>query len=67
MGWLCGKSTGLPETKSEARRLVTQGGAYVNNCRVEEIDARLGSDDLASESMMVLRAGKKKHALLRFA
>ncbi|HUT88270.1 MAG TPA: tyrosine--tRNA ligase [Thermoguttaceae bacterium] len=58
---------GLTKSKSEARRLVTQGGAYVNNRRVDDVDTRLGPGDLASETMMVLRAGKKKHALLRFA
>ncbi len=57
---------GLARTKSEARRIVTQGGAYLNNRRVEGIDTRLGPGDLASESMMVLRSGKKKYAVLRF-
>ncbi|OHB81244.1 MAG: tyrosine--tRNA ligase [Planctomycetes bacterium RBG_16_64_12] len=59
--------SGLSKTKSEARRLITQGGAYVNNRRLDQIDARLGPADLASESVMVLRSGKKKYALLRFA
>jgi tyrosyl-tRNA synthetase len=57
---------GLAKSKSEARRIVTQGGAYVNNRRATGIDARLGPGDLASESVMVLRSGKKKYALLRF-
>jgi len=58
---------GLAKSKSGARRLVSQGGAYVNNRRVDDLDARLGPSDLAGETMLVLRAGKKKHALLRFA
>jgi len=58
---------GLTKSKSEARRLITQGGAYVNNRRVDDVDTRLGPGDLAGETMIVLRAGKKKHALLRFA
>ena len=57
---------GLAKSKGEARRIITQGGAYVNNRRVEGIDTRLGPDRLASESTMVLRSGKKKYALLRF-
>jgi tyrosyl-tRNA synthetase len=57
---------GLAQTKSEARRTISQGGAYVNNRRVESVDARLGPADLASPSVMVLRTGKKKYALLRF-
>jgi len=57
---------GLAKTKSEARRLITQGGAYVNNRRINDLDTRLRPTDLASESVMVLRSGKKKYALLRF-
>ena len=57
---------GLATSKSDARRIVGQGGAYVNNRRVEGVETRLGPDRLASESVMVLRAGKKKYALLRF-
>jgi len=57
---------GLVKTKSEARRAITQGGAYVNNRRVGSVDARLGPDSLASESVLVLRRGKKDYALLRF-
>ena len=58
--------SGLCKTKSEARRIIGQGGAYVNNRRVDDAYARLGPADLASESIMVLRTGKKKYALLRF-
>lgn len=57
---------GLAKSKGEARRLIGQGGVYVNNRRVESPDVRLGPNDLASESVMVLRAGKKNYALLRF-
>ncbi|REK17252.1 MAG: tyrosine--tRNA ligase [Planctomycetota bacterium] len=56
----------LAGSKSDARRTVAQGGAYVNNRRVENVDAQLGPADLASETVMVLRSGKKKYALLRF-
>jgi tyrosyl-tRNA synthetase len=58
---------GLAASKGEARRTVTQGGAYVNNRRVETPDRTLTPDDLASETVMVLRSGKKKYALLRFS
>jgi tyrosyl-tRNA synthetase len=53
-------------SKGEARRVIGQGGAYVNNRRADGLDARLGPNDLASETVMVLRSGKKKYALLRF-
>ncbi len=57
---------GLAKSKGEARRTVEQGGAYVNNRRIEGIATQLGTEHLASESVMVLRSGRKKYALLRF-
>lgn len=59
--------SGLAASKGEARRTVSQGGAYVNNRRVDDVERRLTTADLASESVVVLRSGKKKYALLRFA
>jgi tyrosyl-tRNA synthetase len=58
--------SGLAKNKSEARRAIEQGGAYVNNRRRDGADAKLTTADLASETVMVLRSGKKKYALLRF-
>jgi tyrosyl-tRNA synthetase len=58
--------SGLAKNKSEARRAIEQGGAYVNNRRRDGVDTKLTSADLASETVMVLRSGKKKYALLRF-
>ncbi|MCS7238964.1 MAG: tyrosine--tRNA ligase [Thermoguttaceae bacterium] len=57
---------GLAKTKSEARRLINQGGAYVNNRRVADIEKRLTAGDLASPSIIILRTGRKNYALLRF-
>lgn len=45
--------------------MIKQGGCYINNIRVD-IDKRVTEDDLASESMMVLRIGKKDYRLVRF-
>jgi tyrosyl-tRNA synthetase len=57
---------GLAKSKSDARRTVEQGGAYVNNRNVGNPKAQLSAEHLASETVMVLRSGKKKYALLRF-
>lgn len=57
---------GLAKSKSEARRTVDQGGAYVNNRRITDPETKLTLQDLASETVLVLRSGKKKYALLRF-
>jgi tyrosyl-tRNA synthetase len=58
-------TAGLAKSKGDARRTVQQGGAYVNNRRIDG-EARLTKSNLASESVMVLRSGKKNYALLRF-
>jgi tyrosyl-tRNA synthetase len=59
--------SGLAKSKGDARRTVEQGGAYVNNRRVEGLDRSLTRQDLASETVIVLRSGKRKYALLRLA
>jgi len=59
-------AAGLAKSRSDARRIVQQGGAYVNNRRVQGVDTRLIAADLASETVVVLRSGKKNYALLRF-
>jgi tyrosyl-tRNA synthetase len=56
----------LSKSKSEFRRLVAQGGCYINNRRQDDADKKLTTSDLASETTMVLRTGKKTYALARF-
>lgn len=56
---------GLAKSKSEARRIIQQGGAYVNNRRITDLEFRLTPTDLASETIVVLRTGKKHYGLLR--
>jgi len=56
----------LATSKGEAKRFILGGSVYINNRRVEGIDRVLTPSDLASESVIVLRVGKKKYALLRF-
>jgi tyrosyl-tRNA synthetase len=58
-------AVGLTKSKSDARRAITDGGAYVNNRRAGSVDARLTTADLAGESIIVLRKGKRNYALLR--
>ncbi len=57
---------GLAKSKGEARRSIEGGGVYLNNVRVEAVDKMLARGDLAGESVMILRSGKKKYGLLRF-
>ncbi|WP_246060852.1 tyrosine--tRNA ligase [Nocardioides dongxiaopingii] len=55
-------STGLVKSRSEARRTVTEGGAYLNNVRVDDAEATVTDADLLGGSWLVLRRGKKKFA-----
>ena len=52
-------------SRGEARRLIKQGGANLNNRRVGD-DVVVTPDDLASESSLVLRSGKKKYYVVWF-
>lgn len=53
-------------SRREAKDLIKNGGAYVNNQKVESLDYALTRDSLASESVLILRSGKKKYHLVRF-
>jgi tyrosyl-tRNA synthetase len=57
---------GLARSKSEARRILAQGGAYVNNRPRRDVEAVLTPADLVGQTTLVLRTGKKHYALLRF-
>ncbi|TWU38943.1 Tyrosine--tRNA ligase [Novipirellula aureliae] len=60
------QTAGLVSSGSEARRSIKEGSVYLNNRRVSDMNHRLSEADLASETVMVLRRGKRKYALLRF-
>ncbi|MGD8625162.1 MAG: tyrosine--tRNA ligase [Anaerolineae bacterium] len=51
---------GLCRSRSEARRLIQQGGAYVNDEAVAGVDDVITPDRLAGGAIL-LRAGKKRH------
>ncbi|GAA1775522.1 tyrosine--tRNA ligase [Streptomonospora arabica] len=51
--------TGLVPSKSGARRTIQEGGAYLNNTKVADVDARIGPDDLLHGRYLVLRRGKR--------
>jgi tyrosyl-tRNA synthetase len=51
---------GLCATKSDARRLVSQGGAYVSRKNVTDVGAILSSE-AAEDGVILLRAGKKRY------
>lgn len=55
-------ATELVKSKGEARRAVAEGGAYLNNERVEDPEYVPGDADLIEDRLLVLRRGKKNFA-----
>jgi tyrosyl-tRNA synthetase len=58
-------ASGLSDSKSAARRTINEGGAYLNNTRVLDPDARPGPVDLLGRGWLVLRRGKRQLAGVR--
>ncbi len=57
---------GLASSGGAARRLIEQGGAYVNDVRVKSFDDLVSVKDLQSDAI-ILRAGKKRHHKISIA
>lgn len=57
--------TKLCKSKSDARRLVQQGGAYINGERIIGLDQMITIDDVVGDEIL-LRAGKKKYHKIIF-
>ena len=55
----------VAESKSAARRLVQQGGAYVNNVRITDGERKVGTADLVTPTLLVVRGGRKDYRLVR--
>ena len=55
-------ASGLSKTKSEARRTVSEGGAYVNNVKVADADAVVEQGELLHGRYLLLRRGKRNLA-----
>ncbi len=51
---------GLAASGGAARRLIEQGGAYVNGQRIDAFDRLITEQDLNEERVIVLRSGKKR-------
>ena len=51
--------TGLSASRGAARRTIGEGGAYVNNVRVEDEAFRPPAGDLIDGRFLVLRRGRK--------
>jgi len=51
---------GLTPSRKEAKRLIEQGGLYVNDERIDSIERLLTLKDLGPDGGLLLKAGKKK-------
>ncbi|HUS65810.1 MAG TPA: tyrosine--tRNA ligase [Kofleriaceae bacterium] len=59
--------TKLCKSKNAARELLGAGGVYLNNRRVTDAATAVSTRDLATETMLVLRAGKKSYHIVKVA
>jgi tyrosyl-tRNA synthetase len=55
----------VADSKSAARRLLQQGGAYINNIRITDGERKVSTADLATPTMLVVRGGRKDYRLVR--
>src|SRR5690606_31767818 len=56
------RETGLVKSMNEARRVISEGGAYVNNERVTDVDATIDRSMLLHGRYLVLRRGRRSVA-----
>ncbi len=56
---------GLQTSKSEARRLIRNGGVYINNQKIEDENDAIDSKLLIDNKLMLVAAGKKNKMLVR--
>lgn len=57
--------SGLIASRGQAKKLLQEGGVYVNNVRVSDVEQKLTRASLASESYIVIRTGKKNYLLVK--
>ena len=55
------------DSKSAARRLLKQGGLYLNNGRVDSEGKKISVDDIVDGKVLLLSAGKKNKMVVRIA
>jgi len=58
-------AAGLCKSKGEARRLIVDGGLYVNNVRLTAIDTTVRPEMLIEGRLLVLRSGKRTFHLVK--
>jgi tyrosyl-tRNA synthetase len=60
-------SAGVSKSKGEARRSLQDGGIYINNHRISDVNREAGVSDLLEGQYIILRKGKKNYTLVKVA
>jgi tyrosyl-tRNA synthetase len=55
----------VAKSKGDARTKITQGGAYVNNVRIDDIKHKVMLEHFAEQRLLLVRGGKKDYRLVR--
>lgn len=58
---------GLQSSKGEARRLIRNGGVYINNVKIEDENCLISDKLLIDHRLMLVAAGKKNKMLVRIS
>ncbi|HHU92399.1 MAG TPA: tyrosine--tRNA ligase [Halanaerobiaceae bacterium] len=59
------KDVGLVSSNSEARRLIQQGGIYINNEVINDIDLDISLEHFDADNKLLIRRGKKNYHLIK--
>jgi tyrosyl-tRNA synthetase len=59
----CAKA-GLTSSMSETKRLIEQGGIYINDRQVKSIDEKITLADFDDSNELRVRKGKKKYLII---
>jgi len=58
-------ASGIVKSKTEARRMIVEGAAWLNNQKIADTDAEISQDSLIFGQFLVLRRGRKTIAGIR--
>ncbi len=58
--------TPLFKSKGEAKRSVSQNGVAINNEKCADLEKKISSADLCSETSLIIRKGKKNYCVVKF-
>jgi tyrosyl-tRNA synthetase len=58
---------GIASSKRQAREDIQNGAIYVNGDRKQELDYTIGAEDRIEDAFTIIRRGKKKYFLIRYA